>query len=175
MIDFILNTLQHPFTWGLLAGLTVALLQIKKIWELKTRIKYLESHLIKGHEASLLTHERLQKELESLRAANLNFRDKLAQLSHSPRGQITTQLDAFQRAVAKMTREAPGFAQAFADALERSHAEIFSEIDGARRPSLGFLGGLPIFQPKTTLQHVAPEPAAPVSVVTNKQHPITGS
>lgn len=175
MTDFLLAALQHPFTWGLFAGLVPAALQLKKNWELKARVKTLESHVIKGHEASLLAHGRLQDEVDSLRAANQNLRDKLAQFAHSPRGQLANQLDAFQRAVAILTKEAPGFAQAFSGAIEKAQAEIAAEIEGSRRPPFGLGGLLPFFQPKPAPLPISAQTAPAPPAGTGAQNPGAGA
>lgn len=159
MPDFLLTALQHPFTWGLLTGLAAALLLLLKNAGLRARIRALESQVVKSHEASLLAHSRLQEEAARLREANQNLRDKLAQFAHSPRGQLANRLDAFERAVARLTKDAPGFAQAWASVLEQAQAEITAEIEGARRPPFG-LGGLLPFLKRAPSPAMQPGPSS---------------
>jgi DNA anti-recombination protein RmuC len=163
--------LQHPFTWGLLLGLMIAIFIWKSGYaarrnlarELKraeTELKNLQNHLNTQLKITASGNESLQAELESLRKQNETLRVNQAALQQKPGRAEQRLLQIQEIAIRTMREQAPGFAPAWEKALRQGEAEVESADSGlkklARRVIPGLGGG-------SSTQPVLPLPDDPQS------------
>ncbi len=156
-MEFLINSLQQPFTWGLLLGLLVAFFtwksgfassrwQKKEIRRLEDEMRDLQTHLNTQLKINSTGNEAMQTELEELKRQNENLRVNNASLQQKPgRAEMRT-LRAQEAAVAKLREQAPGFAAAWEKAMREAEADLESAEGGFRKlvkrviPAIGTSG-----------------------------------
>lgn len=147
----------NPFTGGLAIGLLVAFFTWKSGFSsrghLKRETKRLTSELkeMQGHLNTQLKinasgNEALTKQVEELRDTNENLRVNLAALQSKPGKAEIRQLHMMERAVSMMREQAPGFAQAWEQALRNAEEEHTAAESGIKKlvrkvlPAIGTSG-----------------------------------
>ena len=144
MIDFLLNSLQQPFTWGLLLGLLVAAFtwksgfsnsrsQKREMRRLENEMRDLQAHLNTQLKINSSGNEAMQNQLEELRRQNENLRVNYAALQQKPGRAEMRVLRAQETAVAKLREQAPGFAAAWEKAMREAEADLESAEGGLRK------------------------------------------
>jgi len=141
MTEFLVNSLQQPFTWGLLLGLLVA----GFIWKsgfakaqgmkkenkrLQDEMRDLQTHLNTQLKINASGNEVVQTQLEELRRQNENLRVNFASLQQKPGRAELRALRAQEAAVARLREQAPGFAAAWEKALREAEAELDAAESG---------------------------------------------
>jgi uncharacterized phage infection (PIP) family protein YhgE len=137
-MDFIIESLKQPFTWGLLLGLLLAAFTWKsgfsrsrrdarEMKRLESELKDLQSHLNTQLKINATGNESLQSELTSLRQQNENLRVNNAALQQKPGRAETRQLQIYETSLRLMREQAPGFAAAW----EKSQRQAESEFDAS--------------------------------------------
>ena len=176
MSDFLLNSIQQPFTWGLLLGLLVAGFLWKsgfsKARELKRETKRLQeemrdlqTHLNTQLKINASGNEAVQSQLEELRRQNENLRVNFASLQHKPGRAEMRALRAQEAAIAKLREQAPGFAAAWEKALREAEADLDAAESGLMKlvkrvmPSLGAQAGATVDEPARIGTEAAAEEA----------------
>lgn len=144
MTEFLINSLQQPFTWGLLLGLLVAGFTWKSGFAAARSMKR-ETRRIEGEMRDLQAHlntqlkinasgnEVMQKQLEELRLQNENLRVNYASLQQKPGRAELRALRAQEVAVAKLREQAPGFAAAWEKAMREAEADIEAAEGGFKK------------------------------------------
>lgn len=144
IMELLLNSLQQPFTWGLLLGLMVAGFTWKsgfaKAREMKRENRRLEDEM-KGLQTHLNTqlkinatgNETMQTQLDELRRQNENLRVNYASLQQKPGRAEMRMLRAQEAAVAKLREQAPGFAAAWEKAMREAETDLESAEGGLRK------------------------------------------
>ena len=126
--------LSHPFTWGLALGLLIAAFVLKsalstkshlnrEIKRLKDELDQLQKHLNTHLKITASGNDRLEKDLSSLKEQNENLRVNIAALQQRPGRAEARQLQILETAVARMREQAPGFAQAWEQAVRQATAD----------------------------------------------------
>jgi hypothetical protein len=158
MSDFLLNSIQQPFTWGLLLGLLVAGFLWKSGFSkarevkrenkrLQEEMRDLQSHLNTQLKINASGNEAVQTQLEELRKQNENLRVNFASLQHKPGRAELRALRAQEAAVARLREQAPGFAAAWEKALREAEADLEAAESGLMKlvkrvmPSMGATAG----------------------------------
>jgi uncharacterized membrane-anchored protein YhcB (DUF1043 family) len=130
-MDTLWPILSHPFVWGLALGLLVAGFILKnaytgkanlnrEIRRLKDELDQLQKHLNTHLKITASGNDRLEKDLSSLKEQNENLRVNIAALQQRPGRAEARQLQILETAVARMREQAPGFAQAWEQAVRQA-------------------------------------------------------
>lgn len=160
MTDFLITSIQHPFTWGLLLGLLIAAFLWKsgyaarrnvsrELKRVETEMKDLQGHLNTQLKINASGNESLQTELESLRKQNETLRLNIASLQQKPGRAEQRALQVQEIAIRTMREQAPGFAPAWENALRHAESEVDSAESGLKKlvrrviPGLGNTTGQP--------------------------------
>ncbi|HEY5812018.1 MAG TPA: hypothetical protein VIT23_05150 [Terrimicrobiaceae bacterium] len=133
-MDTLWQILSQPFTWGLAIGLLVAGFVLKsaftakahgnrEIKRQKDELDQLQKHLNTHLKITASGNDRLEKDLASLKEQNENLRVNIAALQQKPGRAEARQLQILETAVARMREQAPGFAQAWEQALRQATAD----------------------------------------------------
>ncbi|HEY5704806.1 MAG TPA: hypothetical protein VIS96_04460 [Terrimicrobiaceae bacterium] len=133
-MDTLLPILSHPFTWGLALGLLIAGFILKnafsskahsgrEIKRLKEDLDQLQKHLNTHLKITATGNDRLEKDLAALKEQNENLRVNIAALQQRPGRAEARQLQILETAVARMREQAPGFAQAWEQAVRQATAD----------------------------------------------------
>ena len=146
--------LLHPATLGFLAGLVLAFF----IWNgaraaksnlkrenkrLDKEISELQSHLNTQLKINASGNKNMEKEIQDLKETNENLRVNISALQNKPGKFEVRQLHLMERAIGLMREQAPGFAQAWEQALRQAEAEQEAAEGGLRKlvrrvlPSIG--------------------------------------
>ena len=123
-----LQIFTYPFTWGLLAGLTVAFFawkggatkashMKKETKRVQKEMEELQSHLNTQLKINASGNDSLNKELEDLKKQNENLRVMNSNLLQKPEKSELKHLHITESAVRMMREQAPGFATAWEKAL----------------------------------------------------------
>lgn len=143
-MELFLNSIQQPFTWGLLLGLLVAFFTWKsgfanarthkrEIRRLEEEMRDLQNHLNTQLKINATGNETMQTQLDELRKQNENLRVNYASLQQKPgRAEMRT-LRAQETAVAKLREQAPGFAAAWEKAMREAEVELEAAEGGLRK------------------------------------------
>jgi len=174
-MDHFTEILKHPFTWGLLLGLLIAIFiwksgytarrnMARDLKRVEGELTNLQTHLNTQLKITASGNESLQAELETLRKQNEILRVNQAALQQKPGRAEQRLLQVQEIAIRTMREQAPGFAPAWEKALRQGETELDSAESGfkklARRVIPG-LGGGSVTQP-TLL--VADDPQNPGAV-----------
>ena len=136
--------LSSPFTLGLGVGLLVAAFILKAGFSqqanLNREIKRLKEDLA-GFQQHLNTHlkitatgnDRLEKELASMKEQNETLRVNLAGMQQKPGRAELRHYHILEAAVSRMREQAPGFAQAWEQAVRQATAERSEAESGLTR------------------------------------------
>ena len=133
-MDTLWPILSHPFTWGLSLGLLIAGFVLKngltskahqnrEIKRLKDELDQLQKHLNTHLKITATGNDRLEKDLAALKEQNENLRVNIAALQQRPGRAEARQLQILETAVARMREQAPGFAQAWEQAVRQATAD----------------------------------------------------
>lgn len=144
MSDFLIQSLQHPFVWGLLLGLLVAAFLWKagfsnsrvmkrEIRRLEGEMRDLQSHLNTQLKINASGNDAMQSQLEALRTQNENLRVNCAALQQKPGRAEMRALKAQEIAICKLREEAPGFAAAWEKAMRQAEDELDSAESGLKK------------------------------------------
>ena len=133
-MDFLLATLQHPFTWGLALGLIFMGLVFRRLLEVQAEFSRYKKHLSDKLEVEARQMNHSKQERDALRQENENLRIKVAQLSQKPERKHQRDLQVLLRAEQKMLVGAPGFAAAWERAKDEAVAQMEEEESGFRKP-----------------------------------------
>lgn len=139
-----IESLNHPFVWGLLLGLLIAGFIWKsgftaqrqlarEIKRLGTEIKELQGHLNTQLKINASGNENLQKELDAIRRQNENLRIHNAALQQKPGRAEQQQLQVYEIAIRMMREQAPGFAPAWEKAQRHAETELEAAESGLKR------------------------------------------
>ncbi|MFV0415571.1 MAG: hypothetical protein ACK5NG_04310 [Chthoniobacterales bacterium] len=127
-----------PFFWGLGLGLIFCALIAFFMWksafskgrDLKKEINRLkdEAHTLQSHLTTQLKinaegNDSLQNKLEDLQKQNENLRMNINALQQKPGRNEIRQIQVLETAVSRMREQAPGFAQAWEQAVKQADAE----------------------------------------------------
>ena len=129
----------NPFIVGLACGLAVALIAIAVMMfrtsdakkKAKEEVERYKKLLADKMEVEAEGIRKLKEENEKLKEANKNLEISLRTLSEKTDKRDLQRLQVMQKAADRLTVEAPGFAQAWQEALRKSEEEserIFSGI-----------------------------------------------
>ncbi|MDD5200742.1 MAG: hypothetical protein PHC88_13175 [Terrimicrobiaceae bacterium] len=143
-MDSLWPIIAHPFTWGLALGLLVAGFVAKSAWtarghfkretaRLQTELDQMQKHIHTHLKITASGSDRLEKELADLKSQNENLRVNLSALQQRPGRAEARQLQAYEAAVARMREQAPGFAQAWEQALRQATTEQEAAESGLAR------------------------------------------
>jgi hypothetical protein len=125
IIDFLR---QHPFIFGLVIGLLVALgLWIKSLFKYRKQgkeITKLKESLYTKMQIDTKGHMTRENELEQLRKENENLRVSLKSLQQKPGRAEVRQLHVYDKAIHSMLAKAPGFAPTWEMVLKEAEDEI---------------------------------------------------
>lgn len=144
MTEFLINSIQQPFTWGLLLGLLVAGFTWKsgfaaartkqrEIRRLDGEMRDLQTHLNTQLKINASGNEVMQKQLEEFRQQNENLRVNFASLQQKPGRAELRALRAQEIAVAKLREQAPGFAAAWEKAMREAEADLDAAEGGFKK------------------------------------------
>jgi regulator of replication initiation timing len=139
----ILSILIHPFSLGTMLGLLFAIFiyingntKIKNLnydlAEAYTEIRKLKDHLYTQMQINARGNENLIKENESLKERNKNLEISLANLETKPGRKELMTLGIFDNAIRSLTIQAPGFAQAWENAMIAAESEMKEARKGFR-------------------------------------------
>jgi TolA-binding protein len=148
-----------PFFWGLASGLGVGLVVAAWAWVagyLKRRdlrndmagrlqavndeVEKLRQHLHTQMQITAKGADEREKQLGELKAQNENLRVMVQGLQQKPERATARTLEVWQRAVERMTGRAPGFAQAWQQAVAEAEAEVAEAEGGLSKFVRKFLG-----------------------------------
>ena len=126
--------LSSPFTLGLGVGLLVAAFVWKgalsqqasmnrEIKRLKEDVANFQQHLNTHLKITATGNDRLEKELASLKEQNETLRVNLAGMQQKPGRAELRHYHILEAAVSRMREQAPGFAQAWEQAIRQATAE----------------------------------------------------
>lgn len=133
-MDSIWPILQHPFTWGLGLGILVVLFVLKGAWSananakreikrLNAEVAQLQQHINTHLKITASGNDRMEKELADLKTQNENLRVNLSAAQQKPGRAEVRQLHTYELAIARMREQAPGFAQAWEQALRQANTD----------------------------------------------------
>ena len=143
-MDSLWPIFSHPFTWGLAIGLLIAGFVLKNAFTSKAHLNreikrhkedlsQLQKHLSTHLKITASGNDRLEKDLASLREQNENLRVNIAALQQRPGRAEARQLQILETAVARMREQAPGFAQAWEQAVRQATADQDAAESGLSR------------------------------------------
>ena len=130
-MEFLTTVLKHPFFWGAMLGLFLCAVSVWSHIKTKTELKRLKGHLSDKMELEADKLSSMKGEIESLKKENENMRVKVqtGKIEDSAQA-LERELEIFARAEKAMVLNAPGFAQAWENAKEKSENEIREEEAG---------------------------------------------
>ena len=142
----------NPFIVGLACGLAVAVIAIASMMyrtsdakkKAKEEVEKYRKLLADKMEVEADGIRRLKEENEKLKEQNKNLEVSLRVMSEKSDKKDLLRLQVMQRAAERLTVEAPGFAQAWQEALQRSEEEserVFSGLAPFFRKLPHFRGG----------------------------------
>ena len=159
LVPVMLDYFNTPFFWGLLTGLAIGLLAVAwigigsmlrrkhQLKETGTRlaavhaeVETLRQHLHTQLQITAKGTEQQQQQLATLKVENENLRILVQSLQQKPERAAQRTLEVWQRAVERMTSRAPGFAQAWQDAVNEGEAEVTAAESGLTKFVRKFLG-----------------------------------
>lgn len=133
-MDTFWSLLSEPFIWGLglglllaafiwKSGLTARKTQQRELKRLQNEGRELQGHLNTQLKINASGNEFLEKNLKDLREQNENLRVNIASLQNKPGRTEARQLQITENAVRIMREQAPGFAPAWEQALQRAETD----------------------------------------------------
>lgn len=133
-MDTFWTIIGEHFVWGLALGLLLAAFVLKssltakatqrrEIKRLQDEGRELQGHLNTQLKINASGNESQEKELKELRTQNENLRVNLASVQNKPGRAEARQLQITENAVRIMREQAPGFAPAWEQALQRAESE----------------------------------------------------
>lgn len=151
------NYLFTPFVGGLAIGLVLAFFAWKSGFSQKNHykrenkritgeLKEMQGHLNTQLKINASGNESLTRQVEELRETNENLRVNLAALQSKPGKAEIRQLHMMERAVSMMREQAPGFAQAWEQAMRNAEEEHVAAESGIKKlvrkvlPAIGTSG-----------------------------------
>lgn len=130
-MEFLTTVLKHPFFWGLMLGLFLCVVSVWSHIKTKVELKRLKNHLSDKMELDADKLSSMKGEIEDLKKENENMRVKVQTGNIEDSAQaLERELEIFARAEKSMVLSAPGFAQAWESAKEKSEEEIREEEAG---------------------------------------------
>lgn len=143
-MDTLWPIITHPFVWGLALGLLIAGFLWKssltakgtlkrEIKRLQAEARDLQGHLNTQLKINAVGNDTLEKEASELRTQNENLRVNLASLQNKPGRSEIRQLQITEQAVRLMREQAPGFAPAWEQALQRAETEHEAGESGLKK------------------------------------------
>ena len=133
-MDTLWSLLSEPFVWGLglgllltafvwKSGLTARKTQQRELKRLQNEGRELQGHLNTQLRINASGTESLETDLKDLREPNENLRVNIASLQNKPGRAEARQLQITENAVRIMREQAPGFAPAWEQALQRAESD----------------------------------------------------
>lgn len=143
-MDTLLEIINNPFVWGLGLGLLIAGFTWKSAFSAKSNLKReikrlqeegrdLQSHLNTQLKINATGNDAQQKEIDELRSQNENLRVNISTLQNKPGRAEARQLQIMESAVRVMREQAPGFAPAWEQALQRTESEYEAGEGGLKK------------------------------------------
>ncbi len=133
-MEFILNVIKSPFTWGLLLGLLFFGMAFWNLWKTKLEFSRYRKHLSDKMEIEADQVAKMKEDKEKLSQENENLRIKVGSTKDTPAKELERELEIFARAEKAMILNAPGFAQAWESAKSVAMDEILEEERGKSLP-----------------------------------------
>lgn len=136
--------IKHPFTWGLIIGLTLTFFTWKAALAAKANLKKelkrvssemrdLETHLNTQLKINASGNNAVHQQVETLKEQNETLRVNLATLQNKPGRSELRHLHTMETAVRLMREQAPGFASAWEVALRQAETEYDESSSGLRK------------------------------------------
>ena len=143
-MDTLLEIIKHPFIWGLALGLLIAAFTWKSAFSAKINLKReinrlqdeardLQGHLNTQLKISATGSDVIQKEADELRTQNENLRVNIATLQNKPGRNEARQLQIMENAARLMREQAPGFAPAWEQAIQRAELDHEAAEGGLKK------------------------------------------
>ncbi len=143
-MNFFNEAIKHPFTWGLLLGLLIAVFiwkagftarrhvtrDLKRVEE---ELKNLQIHLNTQLKINASGNQSIQSELDNLRLQNETLRVNNAALQLKPGRAEQKLLHVYELAIRSMREQAPGFAPAWENAYRQAEAELEAAESGLKK------------------------------------------
>ena len=161
-MDTLLEIINHPFIWGLALGLLIAAFVWKSAFSAQNNLKReierlqdegrdLQRHLNTQLKISATGTDTLQKEAEELRTQNENLRVNIATLQNKPGRNEIRQLQIMEHAARLMREQAPGFAPAWEQALQRAESDHEAAEGGLKKLMRKVIPGIGTSSPNTAV------------------------
>lgn len=143
-MDFFFDLLKNHFVLGVLLGLLVTFFTWKSGFSAKRHLKKelnrvqeeqkeLQQHLNTQLKVNAEGNDSLQNKLEELREQNETLRINISTLQQKPGRAEIRQLQITEAAVGLMREQAPGFAQAWEQALRQAEADHEAAEGGLKK------------------------------------------
>ena len=143
-MDTLLEIIKHPFVWGLALGLLIAAFIWKSAFSAKSNLKReitrhqdegrdLQGHLNTQLKINATGNDALQKEIDELRSQNETLRINIATLQSKPGRNEARQLQIMESAARLMREQAPGFAPAWEQAIQRAESDHEAAEGGLKK------------------------------------------
>ena len=139
-----MDLIKHPFVWGLGLGLLFAAFIWKSAFSAKGNLKKeikrlqdegrdLQGHLNTQLKINATGNDSLQKEIDELRVQNETLRVNIASLQSKPGKAEARQLQIMETAARLMREQAPGFAPAWEQAIQRAENDYEAGEGGLKK------------------------------------------